>query len=111
MDSYTLVDSHTRKSMEAMLKTWKEPVPGSMDPRPVFPAEVTRTIENALIKARTAAVQLQHATRSRTPLGMPGRPMSANPRDTATPPHAVGQFHPPHQDPYQNGFRSQQVLK
>ncbi|KAG9736160.1 hypothetical protein KCU59_g10071, partial [Aureobasidium melanogenum] len=106
MDSYTLVDSQTRKSMEAMLKTWKEPVPGSMDPRPVFPAEVTRTIENALIKARTAAVQLQ--TRNRTPLGMPGRPMSTTYRNTPTPPHNASQFQPPPQDPYQNGYRSQQ---
>ncbi|THY66604.1 hypothetical protein D6C97_01512 [Aureobasidium pullulans] len=108
MDSYTLVDSHTRKSMEAMLKTWKEPVPGSMDPRPVFPADVTRTIENALIKARTAAVQLQ--TRNRTPLGIPGRPMSSAYRNTPTPPHNAGQFLPPPQDAYQNGFRSQQVF-
>lgn len=107
MDSYTLVDSQTRKSMEAMLKTWKEPVPGSMDPRPVFPAEVTRTIENALIKARTAAVQLQ--TRNRTPLGIPGRPMSTAYRNTPTPPHNASQFQPPPQDPYQNGYRSQQV--
>ncbi|KAH0378783.1 hypothetical protein KCU92_g8523, partial [Aureobasidium melanogenum] len=106
MDSYTLVDSQTRKSMEAMLKTWKEPVPGSMDPRPVFPAEVTRTIENALIKARTAAVQLQ--TRNRTPLGIPGRPMSTTYRNTPTPPHHASQFQPPPQDPYQNGYRSQQ---
>ncbi|KAI5266219.1 hypothetical protein E4T47_08304 [Aureobasidium subglaciale] len=109
MDSYTLVDSHTRKSMEAMLKTWKEPVPGSMDPRPVFPADVTRTIENALIKARTAAVQLQ--TRNRTPLGIPGRPMSsATYRNTPTPPHNANQFQPPSQDSYQNGFRNQQVV-
>lgn len=92
-----------------MLKTWKEPVPGSMDPRPVFPAEVTRTIENALIKARTAAVQLQQQTRNRTPLGIPGRPMSTSFRNTPTPPHNAGQFQPPPQDPYQNGFRSQQV--
>jgi pre-mRNA cleavage complex 2 protein Pcf11 len=90
-----------------MLKTWKEPVPGSMDPRPVFPAEVTRTIENALIKARTAAVQLQ--TRNRTPLNMPGRPMSTSYRNTPTPPHNASQFQPPPQDAYQNGFRSQQV--
>jgi pre-mRNA cleavage complex 2 protein Pcf11 len=94
--------------MEAMLKTWKEPVPGSMDPRPVFPAEVTRTIENALIKARTAAVQLQ--TRNRTPLNMPGRPLSTSYRNTPTPPHNASQFQPPPQDVYQNGYRSQQVF-
>lgn len=59
MNAYTLVDSQTRKKLDEMLKTWKEPVPGSLDPRPVFPAEVTRSIENALIKARTAALQQQ----------------------------------------------------
>ena len=40
-----------------MLKTWKEPVPGSMDTRPVFPPEVTRPIENALIRAKTSYLQ------------------------------------------------------
>lgn len=59
MNAYTLVDGPIRKRMEEMLKTWKEPVPGSLDTRPVFPPDVTRSIENALIKARTAAVQFQ----------------------------------------------------
>jgi pre-mRNA cleavage complex 2 protein Pcf11 len=59
MDAYTLVDGAIRRKLEEMLKTWKEPVPGSLDSRPVFPIEVTRRIENALIKARTAAIQLQ----------------------------------------------------
>lgn len=44
-----------------MLKTWKEPVPGSLDTRPVFPPEITRGIESALIKARTAALQQQQS--------------------------------------------------
>lgn len=61
MNAYTLVDSQTRKKLDEMLKTWKEPVPGSLDTRPVFPPEVTRSIENALIKARTAALQQQYA--------------------------------------------------
>ncbi|EEP78358.1 conserved hypothetical protein [Uncinocarpus reesii 1704] len=61
MNAYTLVDSQTRKKLDEMLKTWKEPVPGSLDPRPVFPVEITRSIENALIKARTAALQQQQA--------------------------------------------------
>ncbi|KAI9684711.1 MAG: hypothetical protein M1829_000086 [Trizodia sp. TS-e1964] len=59
MSAYTLVDLPVRRKLEEMLKTWKEPVPGSLDPRPVFSPEVTRSIENALIKARTAAIQLQ----------------------------------------------------
>ncbi|RAL04996.1 putative mRNA cleavage factor complex component Pcf11 [Aspergillus ibericus CBS 121593] len=61
MNAYTLVDSQTRRKLDEMLKTWKEPVPGSLDTRPVFPPEVTRSIESALIKARTAALQQQQA--------------------------------------------------
>lgn len=61
MNVYTLVDSQTRRKLDEMLKTWKEPVPGSLDTRPVFPPEITRNIESALIKARTAALQQQQA--------------------------------------------------
>lgn len=81
MNAYTLVDSQTRKKLDEMLKTWKEPVPGSLDTRPVFPADVTRSIENALIKARTAALQQQQQTRG--PQEKFGRA-----RATATPPGA-----------------------
>ncbi|KKK17934.1 mRNA cleavage factor complex component Pcf11, partial [Aspergillus ochraceoroseus] len=35
MNAYTLVDSQTRRKLDEMLKTWKEPVPGSLDTRPV----------------------------------------------------------------------------
>ena len=61
MNAYTLVDSQTRRKLDEMLKTWKEPVPGSLDTRPVFPPEITRSIESALIKARTAALQQQQS--------------------------------------------------
>jgi len=83
MNAYTLVDSQTRRKLDEMLKTWKEPVPGSLDTRPVFPSEITRGIESALIKARTAALQQQQArsqqeirTRSRvaTPPGWTNSP-------------------------------------
>lgn len=59
MDAYASVDNQTRRKMDEMLKTWKEPVPGSIDTRPVFPPDVVRPIENALIKARTTALQAQ----------------------------------------------------
>ncbi|KAI9754309.1 MAG: proteasome regulatory particle subunit [Chaenotheca gracillima] len=85
MNAYTLVDNPVRKKLEEMLKTWKEPVPGSLDPRPVFPAEVTRSIENALIKARTAAVQLQQQQIR----GQPGRTTPY--RNTPTPPNVLRQ--------------------
>ncbi|KKA16784.1 mRNA cleavage factor complex component Pcf11 [Rasamsonia emersonii CBS 393.64] len=80
MNAYTLVDAPTRKKLDEMLKTWKEPVPGSLDPRPVFPVEITRSIENALIKARTAALQQQQA-RSQQQQDVLGRN-----RGVATPP-------------------------
>lgn len=81
MDAYTLVDSNTRRNMEGMLKTWKERVPGSIDPRPVFPVETVRPIETALLKAKTAAIQNQRHT----------QPQGAF-RGTATPPQYINQF-------------------
>ncbi|KAK2755685.1 hypothetical protein FQN54_005834 [Arachnomyces sp. PD_36] len=90
MNAYTLVDSQTRKKLDEMLKTWKEPVPGSLDTRPVFPAEITRSIENALIKARTAALQ-QQQTRPQEKLGRArGTATPPGPwRNTPTPPQAA----------------------
>ncbi|KAM5348655.1 hypothetical protein ACJ41O_008479 [Fusarium nematophilum] len=79
MESYAVVDQPVRRKMEEMLRTWKEPVPGSMDSRPVFSHELVRPIENALMKARAATMP--------QPGMMPGRPRSAAPhRDTPTPP-------------------------
>ncbi|KAJ5928044.1 hypothetical protein N7466_007000 [Penicillium verhagenii] len=59
INAYTLVDSPTRRKLDEMLKTWKEPAAGSLDTRPVFPPQITRDIENALIKARTAFLDSQ----------------------------------------------------
>ncbi|KAF2491827.1 hypothetical protein BU16DRAFT_468421 [Lophium mytilinum] len=82
MSAYAIVDASTRKAMEGLLKTWKQPVPESVDPRPVFSADVTRDIESALIKYRTVAIQqqalsqkqaLQHAIPPRPPVGAPWR--------------------------------------
>ncbi|KAI2631925.1 hypothetical protein GGR54DRAFT_6709 [Hypoxylon sp. NC1633] len=91
MDAYASVDMATRRKMDEMLRTWKEPVRGSLDTRPVFPPDVTRPIENALIKARTTALQAQreHA-RTQQQLLSRGRPMSqgAPYRESPTPPGA-----------------------
>lgn len=94
MNAYTLVDSQTRKKLDEMLKTWKEPVPGSLDTRPVFPPEITRSIESALIKARTAALQQQQARTQQDILarGRVGTPPAWN--STPTPPQGMGR-HPP----------------
>ena len=79
-----LVDSNTRRNMEGMLKTWKEPIPGSMDPRPVFPIDTVRPIENALIKAKTAALQNTRQVQQQPDY-----------RNTPTPPQFNGQFSAP----------------
>lgn len=93
MNAYTLVDSQTRKKLDEMLKTWKEPVPGSLDTRPVFPVEITRSIENALIKARTAALQQQQARGQHELLGR-GRGVTTPPNWThsPTPPLASSRY-------------------
>lgn len=104
MSAYSLVNNQVRRKLDEMLKTWKEPVPGSLDPRPVFPAETTRPIENALIKARTAAIQQQQQQQTRTQQEMMrARPMATpNPqwRSTPTPPQTNGQYYPPPQQGY-----------
>ncbi|KAI9788789.1 MAG: hypothetical protein M1816_006570 [Peltula sp. TS41687] len=109
MNAYTLVDPPVRKKLEEMLKTWKEPVPGSLDSRPVFPIDVTRSIENALIKARTAAVQFHHQQSRNLPGRIPG-PM----RGTPTPPPGTpglrynGGPHPPPHHLQHSGYPHQQ---
>lgn len=92
MNAYTLVNTQIRRKLDEMLKTWKEPVPGSLDTKPVFPPDITRPIENALIKARTAAVQQQQQQQFQmrhvpTPNGAW--------RNTPTPPQSNGNFRPP----------------
>ena len=102
MNAYTLVDQPVRRKLEEMLKTWKEPVPGSMDSRPVFPPDVTRSIDNALIKARTAAVQLQQQQARNQQNLLVRRPGMATPpipwRDTPTPPRSASVYHPSHEN-------------
>ncbi|EED15048.1 mRNA cleavage factor complex component Pcf11, putative [Talaromyces stipitatus ATCC 10500] len=92
MNAYTLVDQQTRRKLDEMLKTWKEPVPGSLDPRPVFPVEITRSIENALIKARTAALQQQQRNQPQDVL--------ARSRSSAAPPSWTHTPTPPQGVPY-----------
>lgn len=87
MDAYTLVDSITRRNMKAMLKTWKEPVPGSMDTTPVFPLETVKPIESAFIKAETAALQSSRQVQT--------QPQPEFYRNTPTPPQYNGIFSAP----------------
>ncbi|KAL8778752.1 MAG: hypothetical protein Q9213_007265 [Squamulea squamosa] len=102
MNAYASVQAPIRKKLDEMVKTWKEPVPGSTDMRPVFPAEVTRPIETNLIRFRTLAFQTAQQQQRQQ-----GPPMShimnssyaaaaAQPdwRYTATPPRNNG-YYPP----------------
>ncbi|KAI1325897.1 hypothetical protein F5Y16DRAFT_252594 [Xylariaceae sp. FL0255] len=97
MDSYSMVDMTTRRKLEEMLKTWKEPVPGSIDTRPVFPPDVVQPIENALMRVRaTTQHQDQARMRAQQQLYGRGRPPQGVPyRETPTPPGG----RPPSQTP------------
>ncbi|KAH9878754.1 hypothetical protein IAQ61_002028 [Plenodomus lingam] len=92
MDAYLVMDQGTRKAMEGLLRTWKQPVPESMDPRPVFPIDVTRDIENALTKIRAAVQQQVQRPQHALP---PRPPTNAAWRDTATPPQNGSHFAAP----------------
>lgn len=83
-----------------MLKTWKQPVAGSMDTRPVFSPDLVRPIENALMRAK-AAMMPQGQVQGH----LPGRPRAAVPphRETPTPPGIRSASGTPanHQQPHQ----------
>lgn len=101
MDAYSLVDSAVRKKLDEMLKTWKNPVPGSLEKRPVFPLEITKRIESALIQARTVALQQhQHHRREQEMLMRRGPPTANTFRNTPTPPQNITRFPPPNTQNY-----------
>ncbi|KAL2197224.1 hypothetical protein P885DRAFT_77701 [Corynascus similis CBS 632.67] len=109
MGAYTKVDNATRRKMDEMLKTWKEPVPGSISTKPVFPLEQVRPIEHALMAARNAAYAAQQNSFQGQQQLMRGR-QPAPSRDTPTPPTARS-YPPPQQPPYPgpNGHRPDAV--
>ncbi|KAF2755102.1 hypothetical protein EJ05DRAFT_122641 [Pseudovirgaria hyperparasitica] len=102
MEAYSLMAQTTRRAMDNLLQTWKAPPPESMEKRPVFPPEITRDIENALIKIRTITVQSQQQQqqqRTQRPMQnpLPARPGPGEPwRNTPTPPqNSFPQSHDP----------------
>lgn len=102
MGAYTKVDNPTRRKMDEMLKTWKEPVPGSISTKPVFPPEVVKPIENALIAAKNVALQVNQSSFQGQQYMLRGaRPPAPPHRDTPTPPNVrpatqqPGQQYPP----------------
>lgn len=105
MGAYTKVDNPTRRKMDEMLKTWKEPVPGSTNPKPVFPPEVVKPIENALIAAKNVALQVNQSSFQGQQYMLRGaRPPAPPHRDTPTPPNIrPATQQPGHQYPPPNG--------
>lgn len=89
MLAYSQVDQMVRKKLEEMLKTWREPVPGSLSSVPVFPLPNTQSILDALnrFKQSTAGRPQQY------PQQLQVRPASivqasAPYRQTPTPPQS-----------------------
>jgi pre-mRNA cleavage complex 2 protein Pcf11 len=105
MGAYTKVDNGTRRKMDEMLKTWKEPVPGSISTKPVFPLEQVRPIENALMAARNVAFAAhQNSYQGQQQLMRGRQPVPS--RDTPTPPTGRSYQPPPQQQqqpPYPPG--------
>ena len=99
MNAYCLVDSAVRKKLDEMLKTWKSPVPGSQEKRPVFPPEITKSIENALIQAKTLALkQQQQQARNQQDMLRRRYPTAAQStpyQNTPTPPQSAARYPPP----------------
>lgn len=118
MDAYSLVEPPVRRKLEEMLQTWKQPVPGSSSSTPVFPSEVTRKIDTALIKARTAAVQAQQQQmkQDQAKFGIKQQNPAINAvnganqpyRSTPTPPLPRSPFVPPAQTPLNHVLESRE---
>ena len=110
MNAYTLVSVQVRRKLDEMLKTWKEPVPGSLDTKPVFPPETIKPIESALLKARTAALQQQQQYQNRAQQEMSrGRQIqipNTQWRHTPTPPQVNGGYYTPPQQGFPQPQRS-----
>lgn len=96
VNTYTLVDNATRKALEGLLRTWKQSVPESMDTRPVFPVEITRAIDNMLLKYKTVIAQ-QQQNQPRAPGSFPGQDPRAS--QSPFPPGSAAR-----QSPAQNGL-------
>lgn len=96
MDAYSLVGPSVRKKLDEMLQTWKTSVPGSLDKRPVFPPEITKRIESALIQAKTVALQQQQQQhRGQQEMLRRRGPAIATPtpyRATPTPPQGIARY-------------------
>lgn len=88
MGAFSQVDDNVRRKLEEMLRTWREPVPGSTSTQPVFQLAATQTIVDNLNKLRASAPQRY------PPPGQPRMPHFQPQRDTPTPPQQLPQRPP-----------------
>ncbi|RMZ77885.1 hypothetical protein DV738_g4200, partial [Chaetothyriales sp. CBS 135597] len=92
MGAYSQVDEKVRRKLEEMLRTWREPVPGSSTTTPVFPLSTTQSIVDNLTKLRAAAAPPPQRYQQTPTVPMPSR-TTALPtydyRSTPTPPQTL----------------------
>jgi pre-mRNA cleavage complex 2 protein Pcf11 len=90
MLAYSQVDQNIRRKLEEMLKTWREPVPGSTSAVPVFPIMSTQPIVDALNRFRAAVPQPRPASRPQTGIRIT-QPQYATPPPSIAYPYAQQQ--------------------
>jgi len=98
MYAYSQVDTTVRRKLEEMLKTWREPVPGSLSTTPVFPFSATQSIIDALnrLKVSTGTPRMPQHGQS-APRATSTQPFRPTP--TTQPAAQYTQQFPPHSTP------------
>jgi pre-mRNA cleavage complex 2 protein Pcf11 len=113
MHAYSQVDANVRRKLEEMLKTWREPVPGSTSTQPVFQHNATQGIVDNLNKFRASTIQQPRYPGAQAPTAR--LPSVQGFRNTPTPPqHNLPQRPPPPSlyptAPNQEQYAAQQPL-
>jgi pre-mRNA cleavage complex 2 protein Pcf11 len=113
MHAYSQVDANVRRKLEEMLKTWREPVPGSTSTQPVFQHNATQGIVDNLNKLRASSIQQPRFPGAQPPAAR--LPSVQGFRSTPTPPqHNLPQRPPPQAlylpTPIQEQYAAQQPL-
>lgn len=93
MLAYSQVDANIRRKLEEMLKTWREPVPGSLSNTPVFPLPSTQTIVDSLNRFRASSTPVPRASQV-TPANRAAQIIQPQlpHRNTPTPPQTTLQY-------------------
>jgi len=87
MLAYSQVDPMVRRKLEEMLKTWREPVPGSLSSVSVFPLPSTQSIIDALNRYKQSTATRPQQFPQQAQIRTPSVVQASVPyRATATPP-------------------------